>query len=413
MAIRMEDIVYPGGVDRAKTITWLPEPEKRHRKYTIFSCDDHLVEPKDTFVGRMPAKFGDRVPRVEELPGGGEAWIFDGNVLPNLGLNAVVGRPVSEYNLEPTRFEDMRRGAWDSKARVADMDLDGVYASLNFPSHLGGFGGGRLQTTSKDLELSLAAVRAWNEWHIEEWVGSHPDRLIACTITWLHDPELGAEEIRRNAARGCHAITFPETPHLMGFPSLHTDHWDPIMRACEETDTVVCLHTGSSGAAPATSPGAPFGVTGVIFGNVAMVTAIDWVYSMIPVRFPKLKICLSEGGIGWVPALLDRFDHCERFGDTWFDSEVRPSEVLLRNFSFCMLDDPRTIRLLDTIGADRVMFEVDYPHADTSWPNSQSMLENQIGHLPKEQIELIAWKNASTLFRHPVPAAVQADPNAF
>lgn len=412
MAVRMEDIVYPGDGEPVR-ITWLPEPEKRERKYTVVSCDDHLVEPPTTFEGRLPAKFAERGPRVEPLPSGGAAWIYDGNVLPNLGLNAVVGRPVEEWNQEPTRFEDMRRGAWDPDARVADMDLDGTYASINFPSHLAGFGGARLQTTSEDLELSMAAVRAWNDWHIEEWVGSHPDRFIACGLTWLHDPVIGAEEIRRNAARGCHALTFPEAPHMSGFPSIHTDHWDPIFEACQETGTVICLHVGSGGGVPSVSPGAPFGVIGVIFGNAAMMTAIDWVYSEIPCRFPDIKIALSEGGIGWVPAVLDRFDHCNKFGETWWTAEIKPADVLLRNFSFCMLDDPRTIPIIDTIGTDRVMFEVDYPHADSCWPNSQAMLDKQIAGLPKEAQAHISWKNAADLFQHPVPAEVQADPNAF
>ena len=158
--------------------------------------------------------------------------------------------------MDPARFDEMRHGAWDINARIDDMNLDGVYASLNFPSFLAGFGGGRLQTATSDLNLALATVRAWNDWHVEEWAGSYPDRIIPLQITWLHDPKLGAEEIRRNAARGVHALSFPEDPSLLGMPSIFTDHWDPIYRACEETDTVLCLHTGSGGGVPTH----PFGV---------------------------------------------------------------------------------------------------------------------------------------------------------
>lgn len=412
MAVRMEDIVYPGGGEPGK-ITWLPEPERRQRKYTIVSCDDHLVEPATTFDGRMPAKFGDRSPHVVNLPSGGSAWVFDGNVLPNLGLNAVVGRPVEEWNYEPTRFEDMRKGAWDAEARIADMDLDGTYASLNFPSHLAGFGGARLQTTSKDPELSMAAVEAWNAWHIEEWVGSHPDRFIACGLTWLHDPAVGADMIRRNAERGCKALSFPEAPHMSGFPSVHTRYWDPIFAACEETGNVLCLHVGSGGGIVQTSPDAPFGANGVLFGTAAMMTAIDWVYSQVAYRFPNIKIALSEGGIGWVPGLLDRLDHCDKFGETWWSADVRPTELLLRNFWFCMLDDPRTMPIIDSIGVDRVMFEVDYPHADSCWPNSQAMLDKLIKDLPAHAQQQISWKNAADLFGLEVPESVQANPNSF
>ena len=100
-------------------------------------------------------------------------------------------------------------------------------------------------------------VRAWNDWHLEDWAGAYPDRIIPCQIPWLLDPELAADEIRRNAARGFKAVSFPENPEPLGLPSIHTGYWDPLLAACEETDTVVCLHVGSSGATPTTSSDAP------------------------------------------------------------------------------------------------------------------------------------------------------------
>ena len=124
-----------------KTVTFLPEPERAERRYTVISVDDHIVEPPDTFEGRVPRKFADRAPRVVDTDDGGQTWMYDGQSLPNVGFNAVVGRPVSEYGFEPARFDEMRRGAWDIHERVKDMDLNGVYASLNFPSFLPGFAG--------------------------------------------------------------------------------------------------------------------------------------------------------------------------------------------------------------------------------------------------------------------------------
>src|ERR1700759_2603148 len=154
-------------------VTFLPEPPRQPRRYTVISVDDHIVEPKHAFEGRMPAKFADQAPRVVEKDGA-DVWIYDGQEFPNVGFNAVVGRPVDEWGFEPTRFEDMRRGSWDIHPRVADMDLSGVYASLSFPSFLPGFAGQRLQLSTKDPELALAAVRAWNDWHIEDWPGAYP-----------------------------------------------------------------------------------------------------------------------------------------------------------------------------------------------------------------------------------------------
>ncbi len=169
-----------------RTVTFLPEPPRATRRYTVISADDHIVEPPDTFTGRIPRKFADRAPTVVDTHEGGQTWVYDGQELPNVGFNAVVGRPVSECGFEPVRFDEMRRGAWDIDARVNDMDLNGIYASLNFPSFLPGFAGQRLQQVTKDPELAMASVRAWNEWHLEAWAGavsrsdhSLPDALAA------------------------------------------------------------------------------------------------------------------------------------------------------------------------------------------------------------------------------------------
>lgn len=402
-----------------KQVTFLPEPERAERRYTMISVDDHIVEPPDTFDGRLPAKFADRAPRiVEKEPGGAEVWVYDGVELPNVGFNAVVGRPVNEYGFEPARFDEMRRGAWDIHERVRDMDINGVYASLNFPSFLPGFAGQRLQMVTKDRDLAMASVRAWNDWHLEEWAGSYPDRIIPCQIPWLLDPEVGAQMIRENAERGFHAVTFSENPANLGLPSVHSGHWDPIMQACAETGTVVNLHIGSSGASPSTTDDAPPDVTGVLFFAYAIYAAVDWIYSGIPVRFPDLKICMSEGGIGWVAGLLDRLDHMlsyhEMYG-TWarMGETLTPSEVLLRNFWFCAVEDQSSFVQRERIGVENIMLEADYPHCDSTWPHTQRTIHEEIGDLPAEDIRKITWENASNLYQHPVPEAVQDDPNAY
>jgi predicted TIM-barrel fold metal-dependent hydrolase len=399
-----------------RTVTFLPDPAPRRRRFTVVSVDDHIVEPPDTFAGRLPKRLADRAPRVVRKDDGSETWIYDGNEFPNVGFNAVVGRPVNEYSFEPTRFDEMRPGAWNIDARIGDMDINGVYASLCFPSFLPGFAGQRLQLTTADQELALATVRAWNDWHLEAWAGRYPERIIPCQIPWLLDAELAAAEIRRNAERGFRAVTFSEGPHQLGLPSLHTGYWDPLMRACAETGTVINLHVGSSGASPSTSDDAPPDVIGVLFFGYAMFAAVDWLYSKIPVRFPDIRICLSEGGIGWVPALLDRLDHMLRYHEmygTWSGVELTPAEVLRRNFWFCAVEDPTAFALRERIGVDKVLVESDYPHCDSTWPDTQAVLQREIGWLPADDIAAITWRNASTLYRHPVPEAVQRDPDAF
>jgi len=404
-----------GGKSRTGAVTFLPEPERRERKYTVISVDDHIVEPPHTFEGRVPAALAERAPRVIEKDDHTEVWMYDGEEIPNVGFNAVVGRPVSEYSFEPARFDEMRKGAWDIHERIRDMDVNGIFASLCFPSFLPGFAGQRIQV-GRDPELALATVRAWNDWHLEEWAGTYPGRIIPCQLPYLLDPTVAADEVRRNAERGFKAVTFSEGPYALGLPSLHSGHWDPLMQACEETGTVINLHIGSSGTSPSTSSDAPADVIGVLFFGYAMFAAVDWLYSLIPVRYPDIRICLSEGGIGWVPALLDRLDHMLRYHEmygTWTGIELTPAEVLQRNFWFCAVEDPSAFALRDRIGVDKILLEADYPHCDSTWPDTQAVIEREIGGLPADDIRRITWENASNLYRHPVPPEVQADPNAY
>jgi predicted TIM-barrel fold metal-dependent hydrolase len=145
---------------------------------------------------------------------------------------------------------------------------------------------------------------------------------------------------------------------------------------------------------------------------------VDWLYSGVCTRYPDLKICLSEGGIGWVAGLLDRLDHMlsyhEMYG-TWraLGETLTPAEVLKRNFWFCAVEDQSSFIQHERIGSDNILLEADYPHCDSTWPHTQDKIHEQISGLPDDIIQKVTWENASRLYQHPVPAAVQADPNAF
>ena len=383
---------------------FLPEPEPREVRYTVISVDDHLVEPPDMFEGRLPSSLQPRAPRIVEVDGK-QIWEFDGGLYTQVGMNALAGRRLETVKLEPFRFEHMRRGCFDIDARIHDMDLNGVWASLNFPSMITGFCG-RVFSQCSDPVLGLAVTKAWNDWLYDEWYSPYPTRIIPLGITFLTDPEAGAAEIYRNAERGFRSVTLPERPHRLGLPSLFLDYWEPIIRACAETDTVISLHVASSGMAdhPEGCPNLQVGAT--LFGQLSLTACAEWLWSGWPLRYPNLKIAMSEGGIGWVAMLIDRLNNIidrSGYGLGW---DIRPADILRRNFWFCTIDDPSTIQTRYTIGVDRIMVEVDYPHGDGTWPDTQSVIEQCWGHIPPTELRQMCSENAAALYRHPLPAEV-------
>lgn len=394
------------GIKRPATRPLLPDPEPRPVKYTFISVDDHLMEPPDTFEGRMPKKFAERGPKVVETAEGHEVWVLDGQPYFQVGFMCVAGRDREDHRVEPARFDEVRPGCWRIKDRIKDMDIGGIYASVNFPSGVTGFGG-TLFSLLEDRELGLACTRAWNDWLFEEWYSPYPDRIVPLGITFVTDPEEGAREIRRNAERGFRAVTMPEQPHRQGLPAIFDPYWEPIIRACAETGTVMNLHVGSSGF-PDMPPGAPMLELGsTLFAQVALTACAEWLWSGWPVKYPDLKIAMSEGGIGWVAMLIDRLDNImarSGYGSGWGDAHRSPSDVLRRNFWFCMIDDPSTIVTRETIGVENILFESDYPHGDGTWPDTQRVIEQVLGDLPVDQIRMITHENAARLYGHPLPS---------
>jgi predicted TIM-barrel fold metal-dependent hydrolase len=283
------------------------------------------------------------------------------------------------------------------------MDLAGIYASLSFPSMLIGFAGQRFMRM-KDHELGLACMRAYNDWILEGWCATAPDRLIPCQVTWLPDVEIAVQEIHRNAARGFKAVAFTENPEKLGFPSIHTGYWDPFLAACEDTGTVINLHIGSSSSTIEPCTDSPLSVLGAMFAVNGMAAALDWFYAGTTTRFPRLQIAMSEAGAAWVPWLLDSIDHrSNRNKDGARSSDA--AELVLRNFYFTSIDEPRGVELMSRIKPDHIMLETDYPHADSTWPDSQATCERVLTGLTDEFARQATHLNACTLYRHPQPPA--------
>jgi predicted TIM-barrel fold metal-dependent hydrolase len=382
----------------------------------IVSVDDHVVEPAHLWQTWLPAKFKERGPRIERhgLAGlkflGGtqyeyeldddappcDIWFYEDGMYPHKRHVAAVGFPRDEMGLVPITYDEMRPGCYDPKARIEDNTMNHVDVSLSFPTFPRFCGQTFLE--AKDRELAEACVYAYNDWMVEEWCGDSNGALVPLPIIPLWDAGLAAAEVRRNAERGARAVCFSEIPPHLGLPSIHSGEWNPFFEACQETKTVVCMHIGSSSRMPSTSSDAPPAVQATLsFGN-AMSSMTDFLFSGVLVRYPELKLAYSEGQIGWVPYILERAD------DVWSEHRAwagvkdtipePPSTYYYRQIYTCFFRDRHGIDSIDKVGIDNVTFETDYPHTDSTWPNTKEVAIDLMGHMTPEQQYKILRGNA-------------------
>jgi predicted TIM-barrel fold metal-dependent hydrolase len=383
----------------------------------IVSVDDHVIEHPRVWSDRLPQKYLGSAPRIETTDKGNHIWVYEGTVFPYIGINAVAGREPKDFGMEPVRYEDMIPGCYDADARVADMDIDGVEAALCFPS-FPGFGGGVFHR-AKDKDLALLCIQAWNDFSIDEWCGSHPDRLIPLAILPVWDIDLCVKEAERVAAKGCRTVSFPDNPSPLGLPGFTGDHWSPLWRVLEETEMPVSLHFGSGGFVPGfpftartgtvgrsydgPATDAPFAVAISLFATNLMWSTSELLFSGNLQKHPNLKILLSEGGIGWIPYILERCDFTWE-KHRWYQDiamDDRPSDLFKKHFWGCFIDDQHGLNNRYDIGIDRLLLEIDYPHSDSNWPNSRKRAAETLADVPDEEVHAICELNARDVLRFP------------
>jgi predicted TIM-barrel fold metal-dependent hydrolase len=389
----------------------------------IVSVDDHVVEPPNVWVDRLPAKYADVGPRVVRRPAkeisfvGGKFtaiigdegddgpiadwWLYEDLVRPLVRVDSAVGVDRDDVTMRGVTYEEMRAGSYRVDDRLADMDANWTEVQAMYPTFPRFCG--QTFKEAKDPDLALLCVRAYNDWLIEEWCGAAPDRLVPLVIIPLWDAELAAAEIRRTASKGARNVCFSEIPPYLGLPSVHTDHWDPFFQACEECNFAIHMHLGSSSKMPSTSADAPALVGSTLtFVNSAL-SMIDWIMSGVFVRFPGLEVSYAEGQIGWIPYVMDRADKVWEENRGWggvADKVLEPPSHLFRKHVYpVFFDDPHGLRMLDVIGDDKVCYESDYPHSDSTWPNTRKVAETQMAHLSDEVITKIVRTNGRRLLR--------------
>ena len=373
------------------------------RAYQVISTDDHIIEPGGLFDGRLTGEFADRTPKLVHSDTGA-AWHVPGIAKPieMSGLSTAAGQKVEEFSPKSKTFDQMRPGCYDPAERLKDMDIDGVDAQVTFPTLPGLAGAAFIEI--EDKPYATALIRAYNDWLVEGWCAADPARIIGAAILPLFDLEESAREIQRVAARGIKAITLPSTPgSLAGVKPFPDPSWDPVWNAMTDTGLPAEIHIVSGKADTSALQAGGGGVPEVfvcLAPSTNMTTVATLLFSGILRKFPKLKFISAESGIGWLPYFLERADYTHRKHQFWTGTriDVTPSDLFRQSIYANFISDRAGIELRELIGVENIMLGTDYPHTDSSWPDTQQVIKEQMGNIPDADREKICWRNAVRVF---------------
>jgi uncharacterized protein len=372
-------------------------------EHGLISCDDHLdlqYLPKDLWTSRLPKALLDRAPHVEERDGR-SVWVCNGETWgswagtqrptgPKANFNAFDRGGVDESEMRPA----------NPKLRLQDMDRDGVEAQVMF--------GPVTSMGIEDQELRDACICAYNDWLIE-FCANSPDRLIGVAMLPPEDPSGAAREVYRLAQTG--VIKQANFQVARATPRLHDPAWEPLWQAYEETGLIMSWHVFVFFR---TGPEAPeFGKTAGVFTNTKMFVSqfldpfVDLYAWGILERHPKLRLVMAESGLGWLPWVVQELDY--RHWRLWeakeyweqrggIDLQMKPSELFKRQVYVTFQEDYVAMKLLEFYGEGNVLWASDYPHPDSTWPNSQKVVEKQMGSLAQETRRRLTHDNAAGLY---------------
>jgi predicted TIM-barrel fold metal-dependent hydrolase len=364
-------------------------------EYRVISADCHVLEPPDTFTARVPAKLRDRAPRIAAAPEGGEGWAFEGEQVHSFGLDsaAVLGG-FENYKQRGLRFTDVAKGGWDPKAHLADMRKDGVDASVVYP------GVGFRLWNIKDKELRQASLCAWNDW-VADFCSYDRERLIGPPLlpTEEDDVSVAVRELERCAHQ--HKITTAQAP-IFPWRRYYDPWYDPLWAAAERLGISIAIHRGVQRPfAWGGSREGPWMANQVMRDFSYTMPVADLIFGGVFDRFPKLVIVAAEGRIGWLAHFVVRADESYRRHRHWLKLSLRklPSDYVKQQVYSTFIEDRLGIMLRDLIGVDNQMWSSDYPHSDSSWPNSKELNHEQLKGIPPAHKRKFLAENAARLYR--------------
>jgi predicted TIM-barrel fold metal-dependent hydrolase len=378
--------------------------------YPIVDSDSHVNEPPNLWQDSVPGRWKERAPKLVHTERG-DLWHFDGgkHTWP-VGLTATAGQSYFQFAPMGQTYETMRPGSFDTQARLADMDADGIYAQVLYPSVT--LTGARIY--SEERELQLACVRAYNEW-IEGFCKGSGGRLVPQAIiptTGIDDSLAELDLAMKGAHRGAVLSAFPN-----GSLQPRAED-DPFWSRAQEARFPIAVHIGSFlKRQPGAGGGGEGGKRDKVWspslsfvsraawtkaGGQTLDVACDLLFSGIFQRFPRLALVLVEANIGWIPTLLEQSDDMFRRYRWWTgahqEMSLLPSQIFHRNFYATFMVDRAGIELRHRLNVDHIMWSTDYPHSGTDWPNSAVTIERVFAGVPHGEVRRMLRDNCVALY---------------
>jgi predicted TIM-barrel fold metal-dependent hydrolase len=386
------------------------------------SGDSHFVEPPDLFDKRLPKDLAERMPRsVKDPDGEFETVTVDGESfrrkMPRMDEGGAQRGLTAEEFLDAKRLEggSLTRGpagnGWDVKARLADLDGEGIWGELVFPSL------GIWAFNIRDPKLAVAGSRVINDWAGD--IQRQSPRIVATASLPLLDVDDTVAELRRAADLGFKAGFLPVRPSFDG-PGWASEHWDPVWDAFDETGMVVAFHIGTEPHTPDQRTGvyhtgrggAVMNYTETTFGGQRAVCQMI-ASGALDLR-PNLRVMVSEGGSGWIPFIADRLDEAYRQHSAAVRPRLTrpPGEILYQQvFASFQHDHRSSVIAMTGAGYQNTVWGSDYPHFEGTFGHTQKTLHELFDNIPPEVSRRMRIGAFQELFPHvPEPPADGADP---
>lgn len=357
----------------------------------IVSADSHVTEPPDTYTKRIAVEFRDRAPHVVYDEKMGDVFVIPGMKRPvPMGLVAGAGKKAEELTTFGVRFEDLHRGGWDPRARLDDQARDGVDAEVIYPTV------GMALCNHRDLDYKKACMDAYNLW-IAEYCGYDPRRLIGVGQTAMRTPAEGIEDLRCIKGLGLKGVMLPGTPGQEDYDSAI---YDPLWQAAIDLELPLSFHILTSRSDMGEVRGPKLnGFLAIIRGCQDIMGLL--VYGAVFERHPRLKVVCVEADAGWVPHFMYRMDHAYKRHRYWLPAGAlskMPSEYFRENIYVTFQDDSVAFQVTGLCNPHRLMWANDFPHSDSTWPDSQEVIRQQAAQLSDEERGWILHDNVCELY---------------